>query len=124
MSRVAVIGSRTFKDYEYMCETLDKLKICQIISGGAQGADQLAERYARQHHIDLKVWRPDWSIGRHAGLLRNTDIINDAEIVVAFWDGSSRGTKDSIEKAKNAGKKTIVRNFGLHIIPSHTNNNV
>jgi len=107
--RVAVIGSRDFKDYTKLKNTLDSVffPISEIISGGARGADSLAERYAEENYISLKVFRPDWTIGKHAGFLRNTQIIESCDVVVAFWDGVSKGTLDSIRKAEKIGKRVI-----------------
>jgi hypothetical protein len=109
--KVGVIGSRTFNDYDLMVQSLKGLKITLVISGGAIGADSLAERYAKENNIQTKIFLPDWEKhGKRAGFLRNTDIVNESELIIAFWDKSSKGTKDSIEKAKKLGKKTIIIN--------------
>lgn len=109
---VAVIGSRSFKNFELLKNTLSKIEISLIISGGADGADSLAERYAREQSIPTKIFLPDWKkYGKSAGMIRNTDIINEADIVVAFWDKSSKGTKDSIDKANKLDKKLILVTF-------------
>jgi len=106
--KVAVIGSRGFNNYELIKETLSSLDITLVVSGGAMGADTLGERYARENSIPTKIFKPDWTKGRGAGFLRNTDIINEADTVVAFWDGKSRGTLDSIKKAEKQGKKVLI----------------
>jgi len=106
--KVAVIGSRGFNNYELVKETLSPLDITLVVSGGAMGADTLGERYARENGIPTKIFKPDWTKGRGAGFLRNTDIINEADTVVAFWDGKSRGTLDSIKKAEKQGKKVLI----------------
>ena len=99
---VAVVGSRTFNDYPLLCETLDaflaQFDKVALISGGARGADQLAERYALEHSILIQVLKPDWSVGRHAGLLRNADIVKACDHMVAFQRENSRGTANSIER--------------------------
>lgn len=108
---VAVIGSRTFdteKDYQTLYHELSRITITKIVSGGAAGADTLANRYAKAKSIPIEVIRPDWSIGKHAGMLRNTLIIEKADLVVAFWDGISKGTLDSIKKAKKMNKEFLV----------------
>lgn len=109
---VAVVGSRTFTDYELLRNTLDEhklVKIRTIVSGGAAGADRLAERYAAERGIELIVLRPDWSThGKSAGIMRNTDIVDRSDFVFAFWDGQSRGTADTINKAKSRGKPVVV----------------
>ena len=110
--KVAVIGSRGFTHYELVKETLSKLEITLIVSGGAKGADTLGEQYAKENNIPTKIFLPDWTKhGKCAGMLRNTDIINEADIVVAFWDGSSKGCKDSITKAQKQNKKVLIINY-------------
>lgn len=109
--KVGIIGSRTFNDYDLMVESLKGLKITTIVSGGACGADKLAEQYAKEKNIPTKIFLPDWDKhGKSAGFLRNTDIVNESEIIIAFWDGSSKGTADSIKKAKELNKTTIIIN--------------
>lgn len=120
MKRLAIIGSRTFTDYERFSAEVDA--VCwdlfsehdeprEIVSGGATGTDSLAERYARDRGWPLRVFPADWKTwGKAAGILRNRDIVRNADHVVAFWDGSSRGTAHTIETAKKEGVPlTVVR---------------
>ena len=80
-----------------------------IISGGARGADTLAEWFARDYNYATKIFHAEWDkYGRSAGYRRNVDIINNCNILVAFWDGTSRGTKHSIDIAKEQGKPVII----------------
>lgn len=110
--KVAVIGSRTFNDYELLRQTLSKLEITLVVSGGAKGADSLGEEYANANNIPTKIFLPDWEkYGKSAGMLRNSDIINEAEIIVAFWDGESKGCKDAIAKANKLNKKVLIISF-------------
>ena len=110
--KVAVIGSRSFNDYELLRQTLSKLEITLVVSGGAKGADSLGEKYANANNIPTKIFLPDWDkYGKSAGMLRNSDIINEAEIVVAFWDGESKGCKDAIAKANKLNKKVLIISF-------------
>jgi hypothetical protein len=110
--KVAVIGSRNFNNYSLVKETLTKLDITLLVSGGALGADSLGEQYAKLNNIPTKIFYPDWKkFGRKAGFLRNTDIINESDMVVAFWDGTSKGTLDSIKKAEKLDKKILIINF-------------
>jgi hypothetical protein len=107
--KVAVIGSRGFNDYSYLKSKLDQFEIDEIVSGGAKGADSLAERYAREMGIDLKVYLPKYKkFGRVAPLIRNRQIVEDSDLVVAFWDGKSKGTKNAIGEANKLGKKIQV----------------
>ena len=112
--KLAIVGSRTFTDYELLHKIIlanYKIKdINEIISGGAIGTDTLAERFAKQYSIKLTVFKPDWKkIGRGAGLMRNKDIINEATHVIAFWDRESHGTKNSIDIAIKLNKPIITQ---------------
>ena len=105
--KTAIIGSRTFNDYAFMCKKLQDFNITEVISGGAKGADTLAEAYAIQFEIPLTVFLPNWNKhGKSAGFVRNKEIVEHAEVVVAFWDGYSKGTEHSINIAR-AMKKVV-----------------
>ncbi|MBQ4616589.1 MAG: DUF2493 domain-containing protein [Mailhella sp.] len=111
--KLAVIGSRSFHDYDWLelC-LLRSFRIADIeavITGGAQGADALAARFASLHSIPLTVIAADWALhGKKAGPIRNTDIVRQCDALAAFWDGHSAGTRDSIAKARTAGKRMFV----------------
>ena len=113
---MAIIGSRDFNDYEYLNKTIkEKVKelpiIKVIVSGCARGADTLGEEFARKNNLIFKAYPAMWdTYGKSAGIIRNKDIINNSDIVVAFWDGKSTGTCNSIELAKKMGKKTYIFN--------------
>lgn len=69
----------------------------------------MAERYARAHGLKTVVLRPAWDRhGRAAGVLRNQEIVDRCDMLVAFWDGKSRGTKDAIERATKGGRRVYV----------------
>jgi hypothetical protein len=108
--KVAIIGSREWPDYEMVKDyvySLDEDDV--VVSGGARGADQFAEIYARERGLTVLVLRADWDQhGRRAGLIRNHDIINECDRVVAFWDGRSTGTAHSLKLAKEAGKPALI----------------
>ena len=113
---LAIIGSRSFKDYHLLKSTIDDFikehQVREIVSGGAIGADSLAEIYARENNIKMTVLKPDWkAYGKSAGFLRNTDIINESDVVIAFWDGRSPGTKNSIETARKQDKPVFIIKF-------------
>jgi hypothetical protein len=80
-----------------------------IVSGGALGVDRLAESMALAAGKRTHVIRPDWQkYGRSAGMRRNAEIVKMADVVYAFWDGKSRGTKNSIDTARKLGKEVVV----------------
>jgi len=104
--KVLVCGSRTFTNYERMKETLNAYNITEIIHGGARGADTLAGRYGNEVSIPMQVFLAEWNThGRSAGPIRNRRMLTegDLEMVIAFWDGKSRGTQNMIDQAKKAG---------------------
>ena len=111
---LAIIGSRSFNNYTYAKKEIlniiqdNKIPITKIISGGASGADKIAEIFASKFNIPIEVLLADWSKGKQAGVVRNTDIIKKSDYVIAFWDGISKGTLDSINKAKKLNKKLFI----------------
>jgi len=105
--KVAIIGSREFYDYDLLCKSLEhvKDKITLIISGGARGADSLAERFALENNIPTRIFKPDWDrLGKRAGFMRNKDIVSNADVIIAFWNGVSPGTASSIDLAEEYEK--------------------
>lgn len=114
---IAIVGSRSFNDYKYLTEVMDKVlakygRPEQIISGGAKGADTLGEMYADEHNIETCILLPEWEkYGKQAGFLRNIGIIDGCDICIAFWDGASRGTKHDIELCKEKKKHLILANY-------------
>jgi hypothetical protein len=100
--RTIIAGSRGFDDFETMDLTLKQLpfEITVVISGGAKGADALAERWAREHGIPVEQHPADWDLhGKRAGYLRNVEMAQVAEACVVFWDGASKGSKHMINIA-------------------------
>lgn len=100
--RVAVIGSRGL-----MVDDLENYlpaDTTEIISGGANGIDTCARKYAISHNIKLTEFLPENDkYGRSAPLIRNITIIRNSDIVLAFWDGISHGTKFVIDKCNEMG---------------------
>lgn len=111
--RVAVIGSRGL-----MVNNLGKYlpdNVTEIVSGGARGVDTCARNYAQRHGIKLTEFLPEYEkFGRSAPLKRNITIIQNADFVLAFWDGTSHGTKFVIDNCQKMGVpvKIFVPNRG------------
>lgn len=113
MIRIIIAGGRDFHDYRRLKAYMDCLlkpitDSIEIVSGGANGADSLGERYARERGYDLKRFTADWDrYGKAAGPIRNKEMaLYAAEVtgvLVAFWDGTSRGTYDMITRAEEYG---------------------
>ena len=106
--KVAVVGSRNLSVRD-LGDYLPS-ETTEIISGGARGVDTSAREYANAHGIPLTEVLPDYKKypGRVAPLKRNIEIIDMADLVLAFWDGKSRGTKFVIDKCHEMGRSLIV----------------
>ncbi len=112
MIRVGVVGSRSFNDYDFLKKMLQWHDIRLIVSGGAKGADSLAEKYAAECGIPTKIRKPNWDkFGKSAGFRRNEEIVEDSDEIVAFWDGKSKGTIHTINLAEQAGKPVHIYKF-------------
>lgn len=116
--RVIIAGSRDFADYSTLrgvCNNIlaDKSQTHRIviISGGAAGADLLGEEYAREKGYEVRQFPADWKqFGIAAGCIRNGEMADNADGLIAFWNGKSRGTKNMIDtaKRKNLPARTIM----------------
>lgn len=118
--KVAIIGGRSFNNYQLLSETIDRhfytngpfrsvFLVHEIISGGAKGADFLAAKFAKGNNIKLTEFLPDWDKhGKSAGFIRNEDIIKNSDMVLCFWDGQSKGSANSLSIAKRLKKNTII----------------
>lgn len=114
--RLAIVGSREFNDYQKLYDILAEhfyhRKITAIVSGGAKGADSLARKYAENFNIEYIEFLPDWDkYGKSAGFIRNKDIVEKSDFVLAFWDGKSNGTRHSINIARELKKPTMIIYF-------------
>ncbi len=115
---IAIVGSRSFKDYELLKSELERfisekaLSEVKIVSGGAVGTDTLAEKFAEEKGFETLIFLPERDkYGRDATFLRNTQIIENSDVVFAFWNGISSGTKDSITKAEKLKKELLIYLF-------------
>lgn len=111
--RLAIIGSRSFTDVELaervFVSFFPKGKVSLIVSGGARGADLIGREISKRHSIELLEFIPDWSgLGKSAGFIRNRKIIESSDMVLAFHDGISRGTQNSLDVAKQLKKPVLV----------------
>ena len=101
--KIAIIGSRNLKvtDFEkYLPENTS-----EIVSGGAKGIDSCAKKYALNNNIKITEFLPEYNkYGRIAPLKRNDLIIDYSNMVIAFWDGKTKGTKYVINNCKLKNK--------------------
>lgn len=108
--KVAIVGSRKYPDPGEVARLVNSLPSnAVVVSGGAEGPDSLAVQVARERGLAHQVFPAKWeTLGRAAGLIRNGDIVQACDRLVAFWDLKSRGTKDTINKALQAGKVVTI----------------
>lgn len=113
--KIAIIGSRDFKNKKLLDSHMQLLKerymIECIISGGAKGADTMGVQWANKNDISTIVFNPDFKKHKRAYHYRNRQIVREADIIVAFWNGSSTGTKYTIDFAKTLEKEVMVVKF-------------
>lgn len=124
--RIIVAGSRNFKDYQLLSDTLmqyledmddtdvvDNPSQVKFISGTARGADSLGEQFAYTYEYEVVRFPADWdTYGKSAGYRRNVEMAKYASeaygVLFAFWDGNSKGTKHMIDLAKRYGLEVHV----------------
>ena len=102
--KVLIAGSRTMSDDPRVYAFIEKYFdiISEVVSGGAKGVDKLGERWATAYHIPITRFIPDWNLsGRSAGMIRNKQMAEYADALIAIWDGKSKGTKNMIEPASD-----------------------
>ena len=118
MDKVIVAGTRYFNNYDLICKKLDyflcNLEDIEIVSGTVSGAYSLGERYAKENNLVLKQFPANWDkYGKRAGYLRNSQMADYADYLVAFWNGKSKGTSHMINLAKEKGLKVRVVYYEL-----------
>lgn len=128
--KLAIVGSRDYPDLnqvtayiDFVCSEQEQYRIAPsidaegypepgydpmpvLVSGGARGVDQWAVNYgAKAWNLKSMVFPAEWDKhGKRAGIVRNGQIVQVADFIVAFWDGESRGTKSTIDLALKARK--------------------
>lgn len=115
--KVIIAGGRDFENYDLLREKCDVIlsKVKEdiiVVSGTALGADMLGERYAMERGYQIVYFPANWRLyGRGAGPVRNREMAEYADALIAFHDGQSVGTKNMIEQAKTKGLKTRIINY-------------
>lgn len=102
--KVIIAGGRDFADlgllYQSCTEILKDKSVEEIVSGCARGADKAGEKYAEFNKIPIKKFPAEWDkYGKSAGYRRNKDMAEYADVLIAFWNGESKGTKHMIDLA-------------------------
>ncbi len=111
--KIAVVGSRDISlSFERFYELLRDLipdEATAIISGGAKGVDSLAARFAKELGLPVEEFLPDYKLfGKIAPLVRNRTIVENADFVVAIWDGKSKGTLNTIDYTLDSNKPLVI----------------
>ena len=128
--KLAIVGSRTFNDYEFMKQKIDEFVVQYgkpdvVISGGAMGADKLGEYWAHKNHIDIERFCPEYNNatmiakygkikwGKIAPIFRNKTIAKTCDYMIAFSVNNSNGTCDVTEYAKSIKKEVFVHEYAI-----------
>ena len=119
--KIIIAGGRDFQNYAVLRGAMDGVVAdisspVTIVSGAARGADALGEQYAAERGLTVARFPADWkNLGRKAGPIRNEQMAEAASMLVAFWDGQSRGTKNMIENMAKRGKPYRVFDYAGHL---------
>ena len=120
MERIVIGGYRNFNNYEIFKDFVDlcirdKSEIT-ILSGHCKGTDLMAERYAKEKGLVLEIYPADWKkYGKAAGPIRNKQMVENADTVIAFVSETASGTKNLIENAKKLNKELFIKNIGEYL---------
>lgn len=110
--KTIIAGSRTGPTYEDLVIAIHNCGWVPtaIVSGTANGADQLGEKWAEENHVPIERYPPNWSkYGKSAGPIRNKVMADNADALIALWDGKSLGTKNMIENANRLRLKVYIQ---------------
>ena len=122
MIKIIIAGGKDFKDKENLIE-IEMTQLCQdydledivVISGGEKGADSEGEKFAREFNTNLWIFPAQWAVlGKSAEYKRNKMMTDNADVLLAFWDGQSKGTRHMINIAKQKGLKLRILNYQGH----------
>lgn len=109
--KLGVVGSRNYKydTKHFLYSFYTKYGISALVSGGAKGVDTDAEEYARGMNIPTIIHLPEWDkFGKQAAYMRNSLIVRDSDVVMAFWDGTSKGTLMTLSICQREKKSVIL----------------
>jgi len=109
--KTIIAGGRTITDYEIVLSAIhqSQFDITEVVSGMAAGVDTLGIQYAKNHNIPVKEFPADWKKhGRAAGPIRNGQMAEYADALIAIWDGESTGTKNMINQAEKNKLKIYI----------------
>lgn len=117
--KTIIAGSRTITEYEQLLKAIEDapFEVTEVISGGARGVDELGEWYATSNKLPLRIKPADWSrFGPSAGPIRNQEMAEIGEALIAVWDGESKGTAHMISCMQKKTKNVWIHNIWEHIL--------
>lgn len=108
-----IAGTRTVTDPAIVIAAISSapFQVTEIVSGCARGVDTIALWLAQQWGVPCRMFPAQWSLGNKAGPLRNQQMADYAEALIAIWDGVSRGTADMISRAQVKGMQVYVHRY-------------
>lgn len=101
--KTIIAGSRDITDYDIVVQAIRDCgwDVTEVVCGMAKGVDSLGKQYAEENNLPIHYFPADWTKhGKAAGVLRNRQMAENSEALIAVWDGESRGTKNMIDTAK------------------------
>jgi hypothetical protein len=110
--KTIIAGSRWIGDYETICHAINAsgFIISEVVSGGSRGVDRLGEQWAYHQLLPVKRFPAEWhTLGKAAGPIRNGEMAEYADALIAIWDGKSKGTAHMIDVATALGLKVFIQ---------------
>ena len=106
---VLICGSRGINQLNISRYIKNIDKIQKIVHGGCRGVDTIVDSWAKANDIETVIYKPNYKVyGKRAPLVRDEEMVEFADVTIAFWDGKSRGTKYTFDYAKKLGRKVII----------------
>lgn len=117
--RTIIAGSRSITDYQVVLKAVDAaigIEPTVVLSGCAPGVDALGEQVAHYAGWKVELWPADWKrLGKRAGYVRNTEMADNADALIAVWNGSA-GTGHMIDIAKAKGLRVYVHEVPAEVM--------
>jgi len=112
--KLIIAGSRTLSSDSLVhaaitLHNINQGEIEEVVSGCAKGIDTSGAEYAANVGKIVKSMPADWNKhGRSAGYIRNSEMANYGDALLAIWDGHSKGTQNMISEMEKLGKPVYI----------------
>jgi|Laugrespbdmm15dd_1035085.scaffolds.fasta_scaffold00442_14 hypothetical protein len=121
LRKIIIAGGRDFNNYQFFLNNIWPLlkgsNQIEIVSGCANGADKIGEKFAESFGLPISRFPANWSkYGKSAGPIRNLEMAKYADELIAFWDGKSSGTKNMIDTATKLGLKINIFTYNIDTV--------